>query len=261
MPPLEPGHLRRCAPASKPPWMLGPVGQAIPCHPSQVWSALPVSRRPAPQALTTQTWTRQAHPIITCRSPANLWAPGSSLFTEPFDKEAPGQSLCQACAGHWEYPGSSPCPPGAHILMQETVGTSEHPRRELSRAGGHWGWGEEARGRGTKSAGGVGWSQSSGHLGPRGKRDQPSEGRAGKAIQVEELHVQTSCGRKGLGEKEQNRGRGGRWRRGSRVRPHSPAGHGEEPALDPGVKGKPLKGSGGEGHDQFTSRTFSGPMV
>lgn len=182
MPPLEPGHLRRCAPASKPPWMLGPVGQAIPCHPSQVWSALPVSRRPAPQALTTQTWTRQAHPIITCRSPANLWAPGSSLFTEPFDKEAPGQSLCQACAGHWEYPGSSPCPPGAHILMQETVGTSEHPRRELSRAGGHWGWGEEARGRGTKSAGGVGWSQSSGHLGPRGKRDQPSEGRAGKGI-------------------------------------------------------------------------------
>ena len=150
MPPLEPGHLRRCAPASKPPWMLVPVGQAIPCHPSQVWSALPVSRRPAPQALTTQTWTRQAHPIITCRSPANLWAPGSSLFTEPFDQEAPGQSLCQACAGNWEYPGSSPCPPGAHILMQETVGTSEHPRKELSGAAGTLGVGRGGRGEGNQ---------------------------------------------------------------------------------------------------------------
>ena len=31
-----------------------------------------------------------------------------------------------------------------------------------------------------------------------------------KAFEVEELHVQSSCGRKGLGEKQQSRGRGGR---------------------------------------------------
>ena len=93
-----------------------------------------------------------------CRSPANLWAPGSCLFTERFNKEAPGESLCQAYAGRWEYPGSSPCPPGAHRLMQKTVSTSEHPRKGLNGAGEHWGWGEEAGGRGTKSAGGVGWS-------------------------------------------------------------------------------------------------------
>ena len=147
-PPLEPGHPRRS------PLLPGPHGcwslwdKSL--HATHHRSGVPFleSRRPAPWALTAQTWTRQVQDTSHKNMQNTRESLGSRYLSvyHPFNKEAPGQSPCWACAGRWEYPGSSPCPPRAHRIVQETAGTSEHPEKNRVEQGKHWGWGVAAWG-------------------------------------------------------------------------------------------------------------------
>lgn len=131
--------------------------------------------------------------------------------------------------------------------MRVTVGTSEHLSTSGTR-GTTKGWGDDTRGRRTKSAGGVG---------TKGERD-PSEGGTGKDIPGGGNWTCKDPGAgKGLGcskEKQQ------------RARESKGIGRGEQGSVHTGLHwilgGSTTKQSGGEAHDQFTfRRTFSEPSV
>ena len=147
--------------------------------------------------------------------------------------------------------------------MQVIVGTSEHPRKELQSAewgqGNNQGLGEDTGERNQVCSWGGPIIVK---LRPKGEEDQPSEGRTGK-----DIPGGRNCMCKGpvVGKALGRNSRAGRGEGDGagldRAGLHRPAGLREESSLDPRVKEKPLKGPGGEGHDQFTFRTFSGPRA
>lgn len=158
MPPLEPGHPREGVPLLPGPLDAGLYGISHSCHPSQVWSALPVSGGRLLGSDCPDLDQRGPGHIPhakTCRSPKNLWAPGSSLFLIPSTKK-PLDVCAGPVLGAGSIQGAAPALPDSE-LVQETVGTSG-TQKESSGEEEHWGQGEGRPGEGSQVCRWVGWS-------------------------------------------------------------------------------------------------------